>query len=117
MRVSWSTYEVHGACVLALAGGLCEETVLMVEPEMGRLLAGDRPVLVIDLAEVQACDSAGAAMLNACGRVSSAAGVELRLAAPHGPILHALHTQGLTSRLRVFRSVDGATRADPLDLL
>jgi anti-anti-sigma factor len=108
MQVSWSTYEVHGACVLALAGGLCEETVLTVEPEVARLLAGDRSVLVIDLAEVEACDSAGAAMLDATGRASSAAGVELRLAAPHGPILHALHTHGLSSRLRVFGSVDGA---------
>jgi anti-anti-sigma factor len=117
MRLSWSTYEVHGACVLALAGGLCEETVLTVEPEVARLLAGDRPVLVLDLAEVQACDSAGAAMLDAASRAANAAGVELRLAAPHGPILHALHTHGLTSRLPVFGSLDGATRADPLDLL
>ncbi|WP_420850179.1 STAS domain-containing protein [Planosporangium flavigriseum] len=62
MRLSWSTYEVHGACVLALAGGLCAEAVLMVDPEVARLLAGDRSVLVIDLAEVQACDSAGVEM-------------------------------------------------------
>jgi anti-anti-sigma factor len=117
MHLSWSTYEVHGACVLALAGGLCEETVLTVEPEVARLLAGDRSVLVVDLAEVEACDSAGLAMLDACGRASNAAGVELRLAAPQGPILHALHAHGLASRLRVFGSLNGATRADPLDLL
>jgi anti-anti-sigma factor len=100
-----------------LTGGLCEETVLTVEPEVARLLAGGRSVLVIDLAEVEACDSAGAAMLDATGRASSAAGVELRLASPQGPILRALHAHGLTSRLRVFGSLDGAARADPLDLL
>jgi anti-anti-sigma regulatory factor len=71
----------------------------------------------MDLAEVEACDTAGAAMLDAAGRASSAAGVELRLAAPQGPILHALHTHGLTSRLLVFGSLDGAARGDPLDLL
>jgi anti-anti-sigma factor len=117
MPLSWSTFEVHGACVLALAGGLCEETVLTVEPEVARLLAGDRSVLVVDLAEVEACDSAGLAMLDTCGRASSAAGVELRLTAPHGAVIHALHAHGLTSRLRTFGSLDGATRADPLDLL
>jgi anti-anti-sigma factor len=101
MQVSWSTYEVHGTCVLALAGGLCEETVLMVEPELARLLAGDRSVLVIDLAEVQARDSAGAAMLDATDRAANAAGVELPLASPQSPILHALNTHGLSSGLPV----------------
>jgi anti-anti-sigma factor len=117
MPLTWSTYEVHGACVLALAGGLCEETMLTVEPEVARLLAGDRPVLVVDLAEVQACDSAWLAILDTYGRAANAAGVELGLAAPHGAIVHALHAHGLTSRLRTFGSLDGATRADPLDLL
>lgn len=117
MQLSWSTYEVHGACVLALTGGLCEETVLMVEPEVARLPAGDRSVLVVDLAEVQACDPAGVDMLDVARRAANAAGVELRLAAPPAPILHALHSHGLTSRLRVFGSLDGAARADPLDLL
>ncbi|GII24853.1 hypothetical protein [Planosporangium mesophilum] len=43
---------MHGAAVLALAGELCSSTVRTVEPEMTRLLAGDRAVQVVDLAEV-----------------------------------------------------------------
>jgi anti-anti-sigma factor len=117
MQLTWSTYDVHGTCVLALAGGLCEETVLLVEPEVARLFAGDRSALVVDLAGVTACDAAGVAMLDATGRASSAAGVELRLASPRIPVLHALHARGLASRLQIFGSLDGAVRADPLDLL
>ncbi|MGC9665544.1 STAS domain-containing protein [Planosporangium sp. 12N6] len=115
MDLTWSTYEAHGAPVLALAGGLCEDTVLSVEPEVARLLAGDRPALVIDLSEVAACDSAGLSMLDACDRASTVAGVELRFAAPREPIFQAMHGRGLTSRLRVFGSLDGASRGDPLD--
>lgn len=112
----WSTYEMHGAAVLALSGGLCADTVLTVEPEVARLLAGDQRVLVVDLAEVEACDSAGLGMLDACDRACTAAGVELRLSAPQESIYQGMHTRGLTSRLRVFGSLDGATRGDALDL-
>jgi anti-anti-sigma regulatory factor len=85
---------------------------------VARLLAGDRPVLVmVDLAEVGSCDSAGLAMLEACGRASTVAGVELRLVAPRDPVRQALPARGLTSRLRVFGSLDGATRGDAMDLL
>jgi anti-anti-sigma factor len=117
MELRWSRYEAHGAAVLALAGRLCASTVLMVEPEVAWLLSGDRSVLVVDLRGVEACDSAGLAMLDACDRASTAAGIELRLAAPTPPVCQALRARGLISRLRVFGSVDGASRADPLDLL
>jgi anti-sigma B factor antagonist len=117
MELRWSRYEVHGAAVLALTGGLCASTVLTVEPEVAWLLAGDRSVLVVDLAEVEMCDSTGLAMLDACDRASIAAGIELRLAAPTTSVFQALRARGLISRLRVFGSVDGATRADALDLL
>jgi anti-sigma B factor antagonist len=117
MELRWSTYEVHGAPILALTGKLCASTILAVEPEVAWLLAGDRSVLVVDLAGVETCDSAGLAMLDACDRASAAAGIELRLAAPTTPVCQALRTRGLISRLRVFGSVDGATRADALDLL
>jgi anti-anti-sigma factor len=108
---------MHGAAVLALTGELCASTILTVEPEVAWLLAGDRSVLVVDLAGVEACDSAGLAMLDACDRASSAAGIELRLAAPTASVCQALRARGLISRLRVFGSMDGATRADALDLL
>src|SRR4051794_39961342 len=117
MELRWTTYEVHGACVLALTGGLCASTVLTIEPEVAWLLAGDRSVLIVDLAEVEACDSAGLAMLDACDQASSAAGIELRLAAPGPSVCQALRARGLISRLRVFGTVDGAARADAVDLL
>jgi anti-anti-sigma factor len=117
MDLRWLTYEVHGSAVLALTGRLCASTVLAVEPEMAWLLAGDRSVLVVDLAGVEACDSAGLAMLDACDRASAAAGIELRLAAPISCVREALRARGLMSQLRVFGSVDGAARADAVDIL
>jgi anti-anti-sigma factor len=117
MDLRWSAYEMHAAAVLALAGDLCGSTVLTVEPEVVRLLAGDRAVLVVDLAEVGSCDAAGLAMLEACGRASAVAGVELRLVTPREPVGQALQARGLTSRLRVFGSLDGAARGDAVDLI
>jgi hypothetical protein len=40
-------------------------------------------------------------MLDATDRAANAAGVELPLASPQSPILHALNTHGLSSRLPV----------------
>ncbi|MGC9665058.1 STAS domain-containing protein [Planosporangium sp. 12N6] len=117
MELRWSTYEVHGTPVLALTGKLGASTVLAVEPELAWLLAGDRSVLVVDLSAVAVCDSAGAAMLDACDRAASAAGIELRLAAPSPAVCDALHAWGLTSRPRTYHSVDDAVRADARDLL
>jgi anti-anti-sigma factor len=82
------------AAVLALTGDLCGATVLTVEPEVARLLASNRPVLVVDLAEIGSYDSAGLAMLDACGRAPAVAGVELRLVAPREPVGQALQARG-----------------------
>lgn len=117
MELTWSRYEVHGVVVLALAGKLCAATVLAVEPEVAWLLAGDRSALIVDLTGIEVCDSAGLAMLDACDRAATTAGIELRLAAPTHPVCEALRARGLIARLRVFSSVDGAARADALDLL
>ncbi|GAA1822999.1 STAS domain-containing protein [Planosporangium flavigriseum] len=117
MELTWTTYEVNDTRVLALTGKLCTSTVLTVEPEVAWLLAGERSVLVVDLTGVEACDSAGLTMLDACDRAAVAAGIELRLAAPGPALREALRASGLTSRLRIFGSVDGAVRADAVDLL
>jgi anti-sigma B factor antagonist len=117
MALTWTSYEVHQTAVLELTGQLCADTVLLLEPELARLLAGERGVLVLNLARVDECDPAGLAMLDACNRAAGAAGVEVRLAAPGEPLRQALRRRGLVSRLRVFGSIDGATRGDPMDLL
>jgi anti-anti-sigma factor len=117
MAIAWSSYEVHGVPVVELTGPLTETTVLSLEPELARLLASGTRVLVVDLSGLDACDAAGAAMLAACDRAATPAGVELRLAAPAATAGHALRTHGLMSRLRVFGSVDGAARGDAQDVL
>ncbi|GII25665.1 STAS domain-containing protein [Planosporangium mesophilum] len=117
MELRWSTYEVRGITVLALTGRLCASTVLLLEPEVAWLLTRERKALVIDVAEVEACDSAGLAMLDACDRAATLAGIDLRLASPSRSVREALRGRGLLSRLRVFGTVEGATRADAVDLL
>lgn len=115
--MTWSTYPVHNSDVLALTGDLIQGTVLQLEVQLARLLTRTGSILVIDLADVGACDRAGLAMIEACRRAAVVAGVELRLAAPSPATKQALRTGGLMDTLAVFGSVDAAARGDLLDLL
>jgi anti-anti-sigma factor len=117
MGLTWSTYDVHGAHVLELAGQLTRMTVLLLEPQLAKLLTRTGSVLVVDLTKVDACDRAGVAMLEAGHRAANVAGVELRLAAPSAPAGRVLHSAGLLTVLAVFDSVDAAARGDALGLL
>ena len=117
MGLTWSTYSVHGAHVLELAGELTRMTVHMLEPQLAKLLTLTGSVVVIDLAKVDTCDRAGVAMLEAGHRASAVAGVELRLAAPSVPAGRALHSAGLLAVVPVFDTVDAAARGDALGLL
>jgi anti-sigma B factor antagonist len=117
MGLTWSTYFVHGAHVLELAGQLTRMTVLLLEPQLAKLLTHAGSILVIDLAKVDVADRAGVAMLEAAHRAAAVAGVELRLAAPSLPATRALHAAGLLSVLPVFDSVDAAARGDALGRL
>jgi anti-sigma B factor antagonist len=117
MGLTWSTYTAHGAHVLELVGQLTRMTVLLLEPQLAKLLTHAGSILVIDLAKVDSCDRAGVAMLEAGHRASAVAGVELRLAAPSVPAVRALHSAGLLAVLPVFDTVDAAARGDALGLL
>jgi anti-sigma B factor antagonist len=115
--LSYASGEVRGVTVLALSGRLCASSIFVIEPEVARLLAGDRTVLVFDLAGISDCDTAGLAMLDACDRACATAGVELRMAAPSRSLYAALRARGLASQLRIFDSVDGSVRGDAADRL
>ena len=117
MGLTWSTYSVQGAHVLELVGQLTRTTVLLLEPQLAKLLNRTGSILVIDLAKVDTCDRAGVAMLEAGHRASAVAGVDLRLAAPSVPAGRALHSAGLLAVLPVFDTVDAAARGDALGLL
>jgi anti-sigma B factor antagonist len=117
MGLTWSMYDVHGAHVLELAGQLTRMTVLLLEPQLAKLLTRTGSILVVDLTKVDACDRAGIAMLEAGHRAATVAGVELRLAAPSAPAGRVLHSAGLLTVLPVFDSVDAAARGDALGLL
>jgi anti-sigma B factor antagonist len=117
MGLTCSTYSAHGAHVLELAGQLTRMTVLLLEPQLAKLLTRAGSILVIDLAKVDTCDRAGVAMLEAGLRASAVAGVEMRLAAPSVPVGRALHSAGLLTVVPVFGTVDAAARGDAQGLL
>jgi anti-sigma B factor antagonist len=117
MGLTWSTYSVHGADVLEIAGQLTRMTAVLLEPQLATLLTRPGSVLVIDLAGVDLCDRAGFAMLEACHRAAAVAGVEVRLAAPSAPVGRALRSSGLMHNLPVFSTVDAAARGDVLGRL
>jgi anti-sigma B factor antagonist len=117
MGLTWSTYPVHDSEVLALVGQLTSHTVLQVEAQLARLLTRTGSVLVIDLAQLRDCDSAGVAILEGCRRAGVVAGVDVRLAAPSPSADRALRASGVMDTVAVFGTVDAAARGDVLDRL
>jgi|RhiMetdeSRZDD1v2_1073273.scaffolds.fasta_scaffold262867_2 anti-anti-sigma factor len=108
MGLTWSTYPVRDSEVLSLVGQLTSHTVLQLEAQLARLLTRTGSVLVIDLAQLRDCDSAGVAILEGCRRAGLVAGVEVRLAAPSPAADRALRASGAMDDLAVFGSVDAA---------
>jgi|tagenome__1003787_1003787.scaffolds.fasta_scaffold19703291_1 anti-anti-sigma factor len=117
MGLTWSIYQAQSAQVLALTGDLTQNTVHQLEVQLAQLLTVGGTVLVIDLADVRACDHAGMAMLEGCRRAAVVAGVDMRLAAPSPAAAIALRSGGLMDTIAVFRTVDAAARGDLVERL
>jgi len=115
------SYRTPQAVVLELRGRLTVATVSSLESALAGVLTDlDRP-LVVDLAELADCVSAGACMLIAAARVTAAVtGAtcnSLTLAAPTSDVHRLLAALGVLEPVPAFRTVDAASRNDPGDRL
>jgi len=119
--LSVRSYQTLHVVVLELHGRLTAATVPNLEPHLAELQAQlDRP-LVVDLAGLDECDSAGASMLAATAQVAAtvAGGHSggLRLAAPNPHTCTVLHGTGVLHTVATYTTVDRAALGDPHDRL
>ena len=108
--------EREGATILQIGGALRESNASTLERRSALLLTRLRHPLIIDLSQVHACDSAGAAVLVGISRAASPA-TPVRLAGLTDAVQQLLRAAGVLRSVPTFTTVGGAVRADPTDLL
>jgi len=87
------------AATLHMDGDLTIHAAAPASETLRAALAAAGGDVVLDLSQVQACDSAGAQLLLAARRTLAARGRALRLADPAAPVVEALTTLGLQGLL------------------
>jgi anti-anti-sigma factor len=117
VQVSATVVEMDGVIVLRLDGDLTAATVLGIQSDFAPLFRRPSPIIVVDLSRVTACDSTGALSLDVAGGVAADCGGELRLVVSPGAVCRLLRDSGTMRAVRSFATLEGAVRADPLDLL
>lgn len=108
--------ERDGATILHIGGALVQGNTLALERRAALLLTQLRHPLIVDLSQVPECDSAGAAALVGASRAASPA-TPVRLAGATDAVQQSLRTAGVLHIVPTFNTVDGAIRADPMELL
>jgi len=71
-------------------------------------------VVVADLTATGFCDSCGFREMVTGSRLLAAAGIELRLALPPGPVRQVMHLLGLDEAVPVFSTIGAAATGDPV---
>jgi len=105
------------ATVIRLAGQLDVDSAPTLRAAVEEML--DRQVnrIVVDLTELDFCDSIGLSTFVLAHNSCTESGGYLRLAAPSAFLLRVLSTVGLRTRLPVYRGVPEACAGDETGLL
>src|SRR4051812_48659787 len=105
------TVVVHEAAdhiVVEPHGRLYFDTFEPLRDALVVLGSGERPRLVLDLSDVDICDSSGLNLLAQTHRIAVRHGGWLRLAGVHPNVRRVLDATNLTRMLGVYDTVDGA---------
>ena len=98
-----STRSQGGCVVMSLGGEIDLYTGPRLHGELFTLLSGDGPVqVVVDMSEVDFCDSTGMNVLLAAHRRAREQGGDLELAAPRPAVRKILQVTGLESVFTVL---------------
>ena len=98
-----STRSQGGCVVMSLGGEIDLYTAPRLHGELFTLLSGDGPVqVVVDMSEVDFCDSTGMNVLLAAHRRAREQGGDLELAAPRPAVRKILQVTGLESVFTVL---------------
>lgn len=104
-----------GPVVLSLRGQLDLDTADGLRTALDGLAADHVCELMIDLSGLEFCDSIGLSTIVLEHRRCLAEGGWLRLAAPAPFMVRLLSAVGIVESVPVYRTVDGARRAEPAD--
>ena len=84
-----------GRTVVKLSGGLDFATAPALREQLIDVLHRGTDLLILDLSNVQSCDTAGLAVLIGTQRRARLLGTKVRLLAPSLPVTKVLHSTGL----------------------
>lgn len=105
------TDHPSGTTVVALHGGLDIDTAPALRAALSRLVARPTPHIVVDVAELDFCDSMGLSALVVAHQGAVARGGWLRLANPGDFLRQLLNVVGLSEHLALYPDVDQALNA------
>ena len=108
--------ERDGVTILHLGGALLESSASALERRAALLLTQIRRPLIIDLSQVDACDSALAVALVGASRAAPPA-TAVRLAGATSAVQQVLHAAGVPRTVPTFTTIEGAIGTDPTELL
>ena len=97
-----------GTVVCRLAGDLDLGSLAPVRVALQRALAPRAPLLVVDLAGVEFCDSSGLNLLLQARLDAEAVGVTMRLAALTAPVARVFELTGAGAVFSLYASVEEA---------
>ncbi|WP_180290690.1 STAS domain-containing protein [Streptomyces sp. TLI_171] len=100
------------AAVCALVGDLDIESLGPAREALDRLVAERPPALVVDLGQVDFCDSSGLNLLLQTRMAAADVDLAFHLAALSGPVRHLLELTGAKAVFTIYDTVDEALAAD-----
>ena len=112
-----SEASVGEATVLRLAGQLDIDTAPVLRAAIDPLLERGTCRIVVDLADLDFCDSIGLSTFVVAHQHCAGEGGYMRLAAPKPFLLRVITTVGLRDSLPVYGSVAEACAGDPAGLV
>lgn len=105
------TEYAPGTTVVALYGGLDVDTAPALRAALSRLLSRPAPHIVVDVDNLDFCDSMGLSALVVAHQGAVSRGGWLRLANPAPFLRQLLQVVGLTEHLAVYPDVEEALNA------
>ncbi|MFF5296376.1 STAS domain-containing protein [Paractinoplanes globisporus] len=97
--------------VVTVRGNLDIDSAAVLTTTLDQVLGGRTPRVVVDLSDVEFCDSTGLSAFVVGNNQAIAGGGWLRLAGPNNFLADLLTTVGLTTRMGVYPTVADALAA------
>jgi anti-anti-sigma factor len=101
-----------GSTIISLRDDLDFAAAPALREHLIDVLHRSTDLLILDLSQVQSCDTAGLAVLIGTQRRAGLLGITMRLAAPSPPVTEVLDSTGLTRNFTICPDLSGALAPD-----